>query len=250
MVSISDDLLRARLNDAVHLCDKYAYPHFIGFLDERQRAVLEPIVRKIPQIHPHFYGGYALAERTFLGVFPSFYEVDETLFPFKAITFLYCEQEALCHRDVLGALLGLGIRREKIGDIRCFDGRTVVFAHEDVHTFILEQVTKIGRVGVKACDGIIGELPQAYQFKEIHLTVASARLDNIVKAVTSTAREKAAALIIGGMVAINHTPCESVCKSVCEGDILSIRGHGRFRIDALSDTTKKGRLVLIAQKYI
>lgn len=251
MDSTSEDrLLFARAEDAVTLCEKHSYPHFIGFLDERQQAVLAPHLKRFAGVMLCFWGGHEQAERTLLGVFPDFLEPDMTLFPLTALTFRYREAAALSHRDFLGTLLSLGIRREKVGDILCFSGKTVAFVSEDVAAFLCEQITKVGGEGVTVTVGLDEALHFSKAYKELQMTVASPRLDNAVKAVTGLSREKAAAAITGGLVSCNHQPCENVSKAVCEGDILSIRGYGRFRVVSLSARTKKDRIVFVAHKYL
>ena len=185
-----------------------------------------------------------------LGVFPDFMQPDETLFPLEPLTFRYRENTSLSHRDFLGAMLGSGIRREKIGDILCFPDKTVVFVDADIASFIVEQITKVGSQGVQVSRGLDEPLVFERRFKELQTTVASARLDNVVKALTGLSREKAASAVVAGLVSCNHQVCVNVSKGIAEGDVLSIRGYGRFRVVSLSARTKKDRLVLFAQKYL
>ena len=124
--SESDTLLRARIDDACHLCDVRSCPCFVGFLDEHQQAVARAVLREKGVSDFLFFGGYAEAERTILGVFPSFLPPDAAMFPVAAVRFRYRSAATLTHRDVLGALLGEGIRREKLGDILCSEGQAVV----------------------------------------------------------------------------------------------------------------------------
>lgn len=251
MDSTSDArLLLARTEDAVALCEKHWYPHFVGFLDERQKVVTERFLKRASGVTAVFFGGYPLAERTFLGVFPDFMEPEETLFPLVPLTFSYREIATLSHRDFLGTLLAAGVRREKIGDIVCGAGRTVVFVSEDVAPFLQEQIVKVGGEGVTVSQGIGMELPTEKPYREISATIASPRLDNVVKALTGLSREKAAALIDAGLVSLHHLPCEAVTKTVGEQDVLSIRGYGRFLVVSLSGRTKKDRWILVAHKYL
>ncbi len=251
MASTSEDsLLLARVEDAVQLCDKHSYPHFVGFVDERQRALIAAAFRRLPQMTVAFWGGYEEAERTVFGAFPSFMEVDQTVFPLVALECTYRETATLTHRDFLGTVLSVGVKREKVGDILCGTGKTVLFVGEDIAPFLCEQITKVGGEGVTLTMGLSAPLDVTRTYKEIQMTVASPRLDNVVKTLTGLARDKAAALITGGLVSLCHQPCESVSKTVLEGDIVSIRGYGRFRIISLSNLTKKERIVLVAHKYL
>lgn len=79
---------------------------------------------------------------------------------------------------------------------------------------------------------------------------ASPRLDAVVKALIGTSREEAARLIAAGLVSLNHLPSLSASAPVREGDCLSVRGKGRYMVDALGPPTRKGRLALSARKCV
>lgn len=245
-----DSWLLARVSDAARLCSDRAYPCFVGFLDERQHMLAENALRKNREVHALFWGGHEEAERTLLGVFPSFLEPDPALFPVESLGFSWRGTVRLTHRDFLGTMLGCGIKREKIGDILCGEGMAAAFVHEDVAGFLSEQIVKIGGEGVTVERPFSGVLPAAHAFREIRDTVASPRLDAVLKAVLGTSREEAVRRIAAGLVSLNHVPCMAQAAPVKDGDVLSVRGAGRYIVDALGPPTKKGRLCLKARKYI
>ena len=109
---------------------------------------------------------------------------------------------------------------------------------------------KIGREGVTLEVGYQGEFPVAHHFLPLHNTVASPRLDAIVKALVGCSREQAAQLIVGGSVEVNHQPVESVSSGVIAPTVISVRGHGRFAVDEIGPPTKKGRLNITARQYV
>lgn len=251
MGSTSEDKwLSARVADAITLCDRQSCPHFIGFLDEGQRAQVMPLLQREKAVSFRFFGGFDGAERTVLGVFPPFIEPEDALFPLRVLKFSYRAQAALSHRDFLGTMLSCGIKREAVGDIVCGAGETIAVVSEEVAPFLQQQIEKVGGEGVTVTTADGETLTVERRFQPISATVASPRLDNVVKALMGCSREKAAAAIVGGLVSVNHVPYDAVAKTVVEGDILSLRGVGRFRIEALSAHTKKGRLFLSAQKYL
>ena len=245
-----DALLTARLEDALRLCRDRYRPQFVGFLDERQRALAQTLERRLGEVSLCFYGGRADAERGGAGFFPAFMEPERAAFPIVPLSFRYRKGERLQHRDVLGALLSCGIRRDKIGDILCGDGLTVVFADTEIASFLCDQIRTVRNEGVSVVRGVEGELPEARQFRELRDTIASPRLDAVVRVAVGASREEAARRIEAGLVSLNHKPCGSVSAPVQEGDILSIRGSGRFRVAELGPPTRKGRLFLTLQKYI
>lgn len=244
-----DALLEAAVNDALRLCEKRSSPRFVGFLDERQRSVALAVLNRQKAGRCLFFGGYPEAERVMLGAFPDCGEPGAGAFPITALGFRYRSGSALSHRDFLGAMLSCGVKRVKVGDILCSDGFAVAFLETDIAGFLAGQITKIGGEGVAVLPEYQGKLPPAYSLREIQDTVASPRLDAVVKAAAGISRQEAARLIEMGHVAVNHLPCVSVSRDVKEKDCLSVRGTGRFIVDKLGPVSRKGRLFITLKKY-
>ena len=164
------------------------------------------------------------------------------------MTFRFRKSDTLTHRDILGALMALEIKRELLGDILTAEGCAVVFVHEAAEQLIL-RVSKIGRVGVTAESGITVPLPEQ-KTQRIGATVSSLRLDCVVSAAVNTSRERSAELIKSGLVSADHVPCTSVSAEVREKTIISIRGSGRYRVSEINGETRKGRLRITIEKYV
>lgn len=249
-ISDSDQLLLSRVDDTVRLCDRRSSPCFLGFLDLHEQALIRPRLEKCADIRFCFYGGYAEAERTLLGVFPEYMEPENDVFPLKTVAFHYRTERSLSHRDFLGTLMSAGLRRESIGDILCGEGIGVLFLREEIVPFVREQVVKIGGEGVRCTVDYTGVLPAAHRFRPLHDTVASPRLDAVVKALIRSSRERAAELIADGYVEVDHRVVSAVAAAVAAPCTVSVRGHGRFAVDRLDTPTRKGRLNLEARQYI
>lgn len=250
-------LLWARLQDAIRLSGLRRGPGFVGFLDERERAEAERLLSRelrLPEGSYGFFGGYEGAERTYLGLFPDGELPPPAEYPLGTIAFHYRKDAALTHRDFLGGILSCGIRRDKLGDILCGSGEhaglAVVFLEKDLVAFLSGQLDRIGREGVRPDPDYTGELPLTRQYEEMTDTVASPRLDAVVKVMIRASREAAARLIETGQVEQNHIPCLTVSAVVKEGDTLSIRGRGRFLVDRIGPPTKKGRLFLSIRRCL
>lgn len=247
----SNNILRSRIEDTVRLCEKRGVPCFLGFLDLREQAEAHKLLRSLTSDEQiAFYGGYDDAERSMLSISPAYYSIENADYPFCRVAFRYRIQKKLTHRDVLGTLMSLGIRRDAIGDILCGNGISVVFLREEICHYVCEQMDRIGGEGVTVIDHYDGELPISIEYESLHETVASPRLDNVVKALIHVSRERATELIHIGTVSLNHQPIESVSKTVSEGDVLSIRGFGRYLVDQIGPLTKKGRLALHARRRL
>lgn len=249
----SDKLFLARLNDMVNQCERkgvsYSY-----FLDERQCAEADLwCSRNTGDFLYTLWGGYEDAGRKMLAVYPDYYSdyiTDD--FPFKCLTFIYRKEDKLTHRDFLGTFMGMRLKRETIGDIIVSEGMAQAFVTDVAAKLILTSVSKIGRTGVKISDSQPFQLSlsDTQKFRDISCTVASLRLDCIVSAAVNISREKASSLIKSEKVDVNHFPAGSVSKELREGDIISVRGCGRFVVSGINGFTKKNRIHIILKKYI
>ena len=157
----------------------------------------------------------------------------------------------LSHRDWMGSLLSLGIKREVLGDIVIWDDfHAVVFCQAKAAAYLINELKKAGRDTVHAvpCRLPAGFVPRQ-QYIPVQRTVASPRADGVVRALCNVSREDAASLIQRGMVEINYDPVTETDAQVEQGDILSVRGYGKYRIDEIGRPTGRGRIHLAARKY-
>ncbi len=115
--------------------------------------------------------------------------------------------------------------------------------------YFLENIQKIGRVGIKITAGYQEPLPVIREYKDISGVIASDRLDCITALLCRTSREKAARLIVSGAVMVNHQEALNVDRRLEERDIISVRGHGKFILDSFGPLTGKGRLTVKCRKY-
>ena len=241
------ELFKARIKDTAEICIKSSSPKYLGFLTAAEAVLAEQVLKNAP-CRTSFYGGYDGAERVMLGCFPDWMEEDS--FPISALTFKYRESDELSHRDFLGSLMALGIKRETVGDILTEQGRAVIFVTDEICDYIKNQVTKIGRIGVTVTEGYTLPLPKGDELAEFTDTAASDRIDCVISALCGFSRSKALEAIDYGIVTINSVPVNKPTKSVSEGDIISVRGKGRFLIGSLNDRTKKNRIIINYKKYI
>jgi len=238
----------ARLSDLHHISEAKQIARFTAFCNERQGMIAQEYAR---QTGAKFllYGGYACAERKVAGFFPPWQDPEEDAFPIQAITLHLPRGANLTHRDYLGSLMSLGLARESIGDIVQSQRNCVLFVMESVASVILDELRKVGGVGVKPEPGTVDFEPPVPQFQELRGTVPSLRLDCIVRLLTGAAREKSADLIRGELVTVNHQLADSVSRTCGQGDIITIRGYGKFKVSEIGPPTKKGRLPVVCLKY-
>ena len=152
------------------------------------------------------------------------------------------------HRDILGSLMSLGIKRCKIGDI-VIDNRAYFEVKNEITPYILSNLLKIKNKNVKPYI-YEGEIEKTYNFSELFLTVSSLRADCIVGSLIKLSRENAKEYILSGNLSINSKAFDNPSKPINEGDVISLKGFGKYIFSEISGTTKKDRLRIIIKKYI
>ena len=158
----------------------------------------------------------------------------------------------LVHRDYLGSVLGLGLERDVLGDILVKDDHSAyLFCKGEICPFLMEHLTHVGSDPVKV-SRLDPTTPIDYQKNTlpIHDTIASPRLDCIVASLCNLSREKAQTTIQSGLVELNYEPCDACNQTVMPPAVLSVRGVGKFTVIAFGGETRKGRLRLVAEKYV
>ena len=244
---MDSDLFLARIDDTADIAERSSKCKYLGFLSPEQAMAAEKRLKN-RNVRYGFFGGYEGAQRVMLACFPDWAYGDE--YPISAVTFKYRKSDSLTHRDFLGSLMGLGLTRESVGDILVGEGKAVVFLAEDICEYVISQTEKIGRTGVAAISGIEGDLPSAGSLADFTDTVASCRLDCITAALAGISRGDAVEKIESGFVSVNSFVTEKITSTVTDGDIITIRGKGKFIITSLKDKTRKNRVVLKYKKYV
>ncbi len=246
--------LIARAEDTARICEKQYSPKAFGFLTPAEKmTVKNGFNPKLfsPDINFKFFGGYAEAERCLFLAYPDYAEESIDGEFISLIEIKGRDIATLSHRDFLGSILGLGIKREKLGDILCYDDRCLVFALTDIAEYIISNLDKVARCGVSAsiADLSKSQIPKR-KFEEIKTTVASLRLDAVVGAALKTSRANAAEAIREKRVSVNWQEMTDTSVKLSPGDVISIRGAGRFRLAEETTETKKGRVGICIQKAI
>ncbi len=193
----------------------------------------------------NFFGGYEDAER----VVASFGENYDG-YPICAIKVLSKGSKELSHRDYLGTVLSLGIKREMIGDIVLCDNGAYIFALDEIAPFIADNLVKISNTGVvcSLCTNL-EDIKINREYVTYDSTVSSLRLDSVVASAVKKSRSAATQLISRGLVLLNYKETTSVSAPVKDGDTLTVRGFGKFIIKTDGYVTKKGRIHIEINKF-
>ena len=249
-------LLLARVLDRLELTRTRNIPSCTGFLSPQERAGVENLLNASGHPAHLFFGGYEGAERTVCAFLPDWLEgadwaADPDSCPIRALRCTWSGGTGLTHRDFLGAILGLGLTREKIGDLLMGEGTCQVLLLREVEHVLLTQLDQVGRwrVRVSPCP-LDGLRPPEQKVKVIRDTVAALRLDAVAASGFSLSRSRMAALISSKKLTLNGRECDKPDRTVEEGDVLTCRGLGKCVLKEVSGTSKKGRIMLVLERYL
>jgi RNA-binding protein YlmH len=236
------DLLTSRMEDLAEKAAKTGRA-FSRFLTPAESARVASHFSRRKDVSLVFEGGVAGAERVravFLNPDWGVYEREEAVCALR-ITVPPQEKADLGHRDILGALMGLGVTRDSLGDI--LEAPLAALCVPELGGFIAENLKQIGRAHVSVAPAALEELPaRAESLAEKTDTVASLRLDAVLCAAFGLSRGRAAGFIEAARVSLGHEPCTAPAKEVAEGSVISVRGLGRAKLLEIGGVSKKGRI--------
>ena len=245
----------ARVLDQMERAQNRSIPCATQFLSPAQRAAAEPLLAACGHPKHLFFGGFEGAERTVCAFLPDWQEPEDWTGdeenPVGAIEAAFPEGSGLTHRDLLGGLMGIGLTREKVGDILVFDGKAQIVALKEAVPIILSQFYQAGRCRLRLRAIPLSHLtPAPVEVRLVKDTVATLRLDAVLSSGFSIARGKAADLINAGRVSVNHRECTKTDKAVAEGDILTCRGLGKCILTRVGGQSRKGRIIIEIERYV
>lgn len=257
-----EGLICARLDDLIKKADRGEIA-YSGFFSLREiRLACDYLDRTEARNRYLTFGGYSDSERKRIFVLPDYIDTEnyEGLLPYLdleptvALEIVGSGYRKFSHRDVLGTLLSLGIERDVVGDI-VFENdsgfSSVIFCDRIIADYIKSELSRVANDAVKVIDKEINDDFEPYRsFLHISDTVSSARIDSVVAALCSLSREKARAAVEGELVEVDFATESRPDRQISAPCTVSVRGHGRFRINSVSEQTKKGRLRLNADKYL
>lgn len=223
------------------------------FLDPREQQIVQAIVGSGDDIEASSYGAFKGAERQRMIIYPSYLSMEKEDFQIKVYSVQYPSKfTQLRHQDILGALLSLGITRNRFGDILVKDDEIQFAVSKEIADYVKMNLQMVGKVKIQL-DEVDDEskfIQLDEKYIEQTLTVSSMRLDNILSTVLNMARAKAQAYIKGGKVKVNFTIREDNAFEIQEGDLISVRGFGRMKILSIEGRTNKDKVRLKVGKIV
>ena len=246
-----DAQLLAFYNDLARRAEATARPLAGRFVNAADKMELQNRFLRNPNVSVVFVGGYPQAERCVVCMVPTDYAGDLP----EAVACIHIRWNGaygtVGHRDLLGALLGLGISRDYVGDIVLGDNDANAFVVPSLMQFILQNLSKAGRVSFSVTQG---ELPREDAMldaggEERVVSVQSLRMDALLGAGWNLARGKIKTVIQSGAIEVNWQVCQKADAQIKPGDVITWRGKGRLMIEAVSLPNKKGRVHVTVRKF-
>lgn len=270
-----DNYLIGQVEDKISACDNKYIMTNTGFLDSHQQSVARIFCKKnhvpvwniafdgddnktilsdglasIPPVRTLFYGGYEDAERVIMVNMPDYADLerDNPLCIIRATK--ASGSRELTHRDYLGSLLGLGLKREMVGDIMVRDDGADIIVLAEIADFIVMNYYKAGRTNLSVTQLPISELLlQEHKVTVVTDTVASLRLDSVIASAFGLSRGKSAEAITRGLVFVNNMEITKTDLQLSEGDKLTLRGKGKAVLSEVGGKSRKDRQYITIERY-
>lgn len=229
---------------------QYTFTDFMSMADLAVYYDNEPELRFA---HPTLFGGCDIAERKMIrfGSEEELGYVQE--FPIVAITITPVADrfaDDLSHRDFLGALMNLGIKREMLGDIFVRDKKACVFCKDSIAGYIIENLTRVRHTSVLAAvTEDISDIA-SNETEDRVIQVSSQRIDAVIARVYNLSRQEAVNMFPAGLIFLNGRSCTENARQLKAGDVISVRGRGKFEYAEELNLSKKGKLNCRVQIYI
>lgn len=244
----TDELFASRIKELYQLSCKHYSVKYTHFLNEKECYEAKRIIGQFCDNYM-FFGGVQNAVRKMLGISAENIAVNEDEFPICRLKIIYRKKDILSHRDILGSIMALQIKREAIGDIIVGEGAAYVFCEKNIAEPI-KQIKKISRIGVRIEETTDYIEPCAQEFEEINAVVQSFRLDGIVSEAIKKSRSTTSQIIKQTGVQVNYTLINDSSKQIKVGDVFSVKGYGKFIFAESGALTKSGKTHILIKKYV
>lgn len=249
-----NDLLIAKVLDKKKICNSKNKITYTDFLNEKEQRVIE---KNVKLGNAFFYGVNENADRKILVFYPEKLTEELVRKSLKSVLSgirIILKNDQIGnyeHKNYLSALIKIGIDRGKIGDILVDDYGADIIAFDMNKEFIIQSLSELTRFRKANIDVIpIDDIKQKIdRFEESTIIVSSMRIDNIVAELAGCSRTNADEYINSEKVFVNYETALKGSKTIFEGDIVTIRGKGKFRIDGLVRNTRNNRFVIKVNKY-
>ena len=239
-----DEIFKNRVTEWANRSWNQGVSCFSHFLDLAQRSDFLALLPSLPPVPWTLFGGAEGCERQMLRFGSEDVCGYDQPFPISILRIAPLSAkfaEPLTHRDYLGSLMALGMERELLGDIVVRKEGAYLFCEDRAAPYICEHFVQARHTSL-SCEPIT-DLPDGplFETKRMLVQVSSQRVDALVAHVFKISRGDAQALFPAGKIFVSGRLCESPGHTPKPGDVISVRGLGRFRYAGVESLSKKGK---------
>jgi len=254
----NEKILLAQILDKIEMVEKKNKIEHTDFLDLAQIELVQKFINKLKIENYMSYGGFEEAERKMFVIYPEKFNsiiVEKNLSNIVQIIRIQLPEDLkgkYTHRDYLGAVIKLGVKREKIGDIIVDNNGADIIVDKDISKFLLENLRSLTRFSKSeiTVENIENLRTVEIRKEEREIILSSLRLDNVISELARCSRNKALDIINMERVFVNFQCETKKTKQIKTGDMVTIRGKGRFFVKELVGQTRSGRIVIRIEKFV
>ena len=244
-----NDFFIKRIRELANISYQRDIATFSDFLNLNEQNLIK--MERFPGVSAEFYGRYDHAERVIAAFHPPTVDYEWT-YPISCLRIEARSakfSEKLTHRDYLGAILNLGVDRSVIGDILVKEHTAWLFCHDCIADFLAENLFRVRHTAVSVFRSVAEDRLPEPDLAPVTGTCSSVRLDSLIALAFQASRNSMVSFIESRQVFVNGKLISSNGYEPKEGDIISVRGKGRFILDSINGQTKKGRISVRLLRY-
>lgn len=239
-----DEVFCRQIMDIKYRVEETYVMQVTPFLNPHEQDIVASLIGKNQGLKVTFDGGFNNAEMQRAIIYPDTFEIEDKDFEVAVLSVKYPGKFVkISHRDVLGALMNLGLKRELYGDIIVEEDYAYFACDSKMADYLMQNLTMVGRGSVHVAR-IYERLERKQDYRKVQISVASFRLDLIIAEAFHLSRSEASRFIQGNFVKVNYKEVVQTNYLCHNNDIISLRRHGRLKLIDLNKVNRKGKNVI------
>lgn len=218
---------------------------FTDFLDPYEVYLAKSVLNSFADINYSVEGGFEGSERKIIIIYPEYIFKEDIDIPISSLK-IKGSLDDISHKDYLGSILSLGLKRNKIGDILVYEDSALILVKKEIQDYILYNLEKVKRNNIKVSEYRLENIkPPKDKYRELNRFVSSLRLDLIISSTFNISRKESIELIKAGNAKVNWENIEKPSKEIQEEDLISVKGFGRCILHRIKGRSKSNRFICI-----
>lgn len=215
------------------------------FLDPYEIYLAKSVLNRFVDLEYLVDGGYEHSERKIIVIYPNYISKEDIKIPLSSLE-ITGNLRDIDHKDYLGSILNLGLKREKIGDILVYDNSSIVIVKTEISDFLIYNLEKVKNRNVEISIHNLKNIKDPkVSYKELVKFITSLRLDSVISSTFNLSRKESMNIINSGSIKVNFEVIEKSSKEIEEGDMISVKGFGRFILHEVRGRSKSDRFICI-----